>query len=413
MSPQNSNPGLQQAAHASTRSSTQRVVLLTNFIPPYLYRVFRLLSREFDRFAILLSTLTEANRPWQPVSDGLEVQLQRSFSLNSRQKHPQGFTSDIERHFPYDTLPRLILLRPDIVISVQLGFRTAQSVLYRLLFRKSRLIIWVDGSEHTEKRIRRLQTFLRRLLLRHADAVLVIGKSGKRYLEKIGVPSDRIVDVPYVADDEIFKGACPYRSTEIAYRLLYVGQLIELKGLSQFLLGLVEWAEKHPSRSCELWFVGDGPLRETLERVERPQNLSLTFFGNVPYSALPHFYAEAGICVLPTLADTWALVVNEALASGVPVLGSLYSQAVEHLIRDGENGWTYHPDKTGETQRILDRVFSTEPEVLARMRHVAMESVARLTPEFVADRFLKVIALARKKPAALRPRPIESATEKP
>ena len=54
---------------------------------------------------------------------------------------------------------------------------------------------------------------------------------------------------------------------------------------------------------------------------------------------------KVGVLVFPTLADEWGLVVNEALAAGVPVLGSLYSQAVEELVRDGENGWTFRPDR--------------------------------------------------------------------
>src|SRR5206468_11003060 len=118
------------------------------------------------------------------------------------------------------------------------------------------------------------------------------------------------------------------------------------------------WAQQHSDRRVELWFIGDGPLRSDLERLAKPLNLELRFVGNVPYGDLAIWYEQAGILVFPTLADEWGLVVNEALAAGVPVLGSLYSQAVEELVREGENGWTFRPDRAEEMSTALERALS-------------------------------------------------------
>lgn len=180
----------------------------------------------------------------------------------------------------------------------------------------------------------------------------------------------------------------------MARRLLYVGRLVEGKGLQVFLRALVRWAETHPGQSCEMWFVGDGPMRKYLEQFAVPPSVNLRFFGNVPQHHLFQFYAQAGIFVFPTLSDTWGLVVNEAMAAGLPVLGSLYSQAVEDLVQWGVTGWTFFPDRPDNLQNALDCALSAPMPVLARMQEAARQDIYHLTPKYSASRFLEAIQIA-------------------
>jgi glycosyltransferase involved in cell wall biosynthesis len=372
----------------------KRVALLTNILPPYLLPVMSDLAKKVAALRIFLSAPMERDRPWDPNWGELDVTLQKSLCVNVQQKYPQGFATRVERHLPYDTLPLLLRHRPDVVISAQLGFRTIQSIVYRSIIRNSRLVVWVDASEHTEKRVGPLLTILRRFLLRYADAVLVVGKSGRRYLQGLGVLAHRTVEVPYVVDASMFRACDLQRNSQEARRLLYVGQLIARKGIVQFLQELILWTKRHPSQTCEFWLIGDGPLRTQLEALNAPSNLTVKFFANVPYQCLPDFYAQGGICVLPTLADTWGLVVNEALAAGLPVIGSIYSQAVEELIEHGRNGWRYCPDSQGATQRVLDQALNSSDGELAAMRAYARKSANHLTPQYAASCFLRAIAMA-------------------
>lgn len=380
---------------AALKAQCPRVALLTNIIPPYLVPVFSALSHQVASLRILLSAAMESDRPWLAEWRGLDVVVQKSWKLSIRQKYPQGFAADVERHLPYDTLRQLIDYRPDVVISAQLGFRTIQSVVYRCRFKSSRLVIWVDASEHTEKRVGPALTIARRRLLRYADAVLAIGTSGKRYLESLGVSPDRLVEVPYVVDLPSFSECRVPHNSIVLRRLLYVGQLIDRKGMLPFVSALIDWCARNRSKNCELWIVGDGPRRREFTQIPVPGNLSLKLFGNVPYKSVPEFYAQATITVLPSLADTWGLVVNESLAAGVPVLGSLYSQAIEMLIQEGKNGWTYWPDNPDDTQRALDRALNVTARDLDRMRVRARESVRHLTPEYAASRFARAIEKAK------------------
>jgi glycosyltransferase involved in cell wall biosynthesis len=368
-----------------------KVHLFINIIPPYYLPVFEHLRDHLVDLRMFVCTPMEPNRNWSPEWGDLTVTVQRCLSYATDWRHEQAFSDRIWRHIPYDTLLLLIRKRPNIVISLQLGFRTLQAALYRTLFPKSRLIVWLGLSVHTEKGLPRWRTLQRKALLRMADAVLVNGTSGQEYLLGLGVPPERIFPEPYCADVSSHLALPLEREPNVARRLLYVGQLTARKGLRPFLKALSDWLQKHPLESCEFWIAGAGPLRAELERYTSTPQLQLRFLGSVPYERLPEVYAQGGIFVFPSLADEWGVVVNEALAAGLPVLGSLYSQAVEELIEDGVNGWTFRPDHPAEMYGALDIAMTVPKERLSEMRGEGRERIRSLPPEYGAKCFLAAI----------------------
>jgi glycosyltransferase involved in cell wall biosynthesis len=342
-----------------------------------------------------VSTATEYGRDWKAEWGNLSVTVQKSWKYATRKRYEGGFALEIWWHFPYDTLPVLIRERPDVVISVQLGFRTSQAAIYRRLFPKSRLIIWNALSEHTEKGLPGWRVLQRKLLLRMADAVLVDGASGIRYLQSLGVPREEIFPLPYCAKIAPQLKLPLERELSVDRRLLYVGRLIELKGLVPFLGVLVDWLRKHPGNSCEFWIAGDGPFRGELEKFQGGPRLQLRLLGGVAYEELIEVYAQGGIFVFPSLADEWGVVVNEALAAGLPVLGSRYSQAVEELVQDGVNGWTFRPDHPEEMYAAVDRAMTASHEELEGMRRGCREGILRFAPEYGAKHLLAAIDFVR------------------
>jgi hypothetical protein len=137
---------------------------------------------------------------------------------------------------------------------------------------------------------------------------------------------------------------------------------------------------------------GDGPLREALTKLPLAANVKLEFLGVFQYDDLPEIYGSAGVFVLPTLADTWAVVVNEALVSGLPVLGSAYAQAVEELVTEGRNGWIFRPDSVEDTYQSIDRMMNAEITELDKMRAYGRKIASELSPERVADLIARAIS---------------------
>ncbi len=366
-------------------------VLLTNFIAPYRLPLFKLLQIKLNGLTVLVSTTMEKDRRWAPEFGDLDVVIQKTLTLARSSRHPNGFVEDLSVHIPYDTISQLQQMRPSVVVSGELGMRTFQALLYRKLHPQSRLIVWATLSEATEQGRGMIRGYLRRWILPRADAVLVNGNSGARYVKELGAADGRVFVVPQTVEVSRFSAVPLQRADETSRRLLCVGRLIERKGLTQFLGVISERAKGFPDRKIELWFVGDGPMRTALEGIVVPSNLRLRFWGNVDYDQLPNFYRDAGILVFPTLADEWGLVVNEAMAAGLPVLGSLYSQAVEELVENGVNGWTFRPDRKDEFYDAVDRALMTSEQQLASMRLAARKRIMALTPECVADKIVQAV----------------------
>lgn len=365
-----------------------RVALVTNCIAPYMLPVHRFLASRFAELRLFISTPMESDRQWKPCWDGLDVTVQRNISISHRRRFRQGFATTDIHHFPYDVLPLLRRYRPQLVISSQLGFRTLQAVAYRKLNPNSRLVLWIDLSEHTERTIGSTRTALRKFLLRSADAIVTTGRSAKRYLTALGVGPERITLAPYSTDLRLTEAATTPRLGASAHRLLYVGKLVESKGLHLLFLALGKWALQNAWRRCELWIAGDGPQRPELAAAALPPNVHVRFFGSVAYRQLPTLYAQCGISILPTLSDTWGLVINEALSAGLPVLGSVYSQAVQELVRDEFNGWTFRPDRPEAFSSALGRALTSELASLERMRQNAQASIAHLDAACTASGFV-------------------------
>ena len=101
-------------------------------------------------------------------------------------------------------------------------------------------------------------------------------------------------------------------------------------------------------------FIPRGPLRVVVLPSQEPR-------------AMAAVYAQADAFVFPTCADEWGVVVNEALAAGLPVLGSIHSQAVEELCADGETGWLFDPEDASTVLAALDRALAASGEELAAM----------------------------------------------
>ena len=236
---------------------------------------------------------------------------------------------------------------------------------------------------------------LRRRLLERADAVMVNGESGARYARSLGTPEQKIFVVYQAVDASAFADV---RRSEAGskLRLLFVDSARPRKGkgLVPLLTQLADRAASHPERAIELRVAGSDLAGSGIALPELPENLDVRWLGNVPYERMPELYADSDLLAFPTLSDEWGLVANEALSAGLPVLGSVYSQAVVELVEDGRTGWTFRPDDDDEFRAALERVFATSPESLRSMGDAGRERIADFGIDAVAERMLVAIEFA-------------------
>ena len=116
--------------------------------------------------------------------------------------------------------------------------------------------------------------------------------------------------------------------------IVFVGQLIERKGIKELLQGFGNTANS----STTLVIAGEGALKPEIESyVKMHKNVKIRLLGFVEYNKLPEIYTLSDALILPSKEEVWGLVVNEALACGIPVLVSKFAGCSTDLI-DKDNG---------------------------------------------------------------------------
>jgi glycosyltransferase involved in cell wall biosynthesis len=124
---------------------------------------------------------------------------------------------------------------------------------------------------------------------------------------------------------------------------LFVGRFIPEKNLEGLLRAFSSYTEQGGAWS--LVMAGDGPLNGVIrDMVRRDRFLRrVVLTGDKDYGGLAPLYAFARCLVLASVSETWGLVVNEAMASSLPVLASTHCGCVDDLVENGSNGLTFDP----------------------------------------------------------------------
>ena len=251
---------------------------------------------------------------------------------------------------------------------------------------------------------RRFAEWIKRQIVAGFAGALVAGTAHRDYARRLGVP-DAFIQTGYdVVDNAHFAtGAEHARAADSQMRTMHAlpasyflasARFIEKKNLI-FLLeaySLYRTRVRHAPR--DLVLIGDGPLRPRLEA--RIQKLELRCHVHLPgfiqYADLPAHYGLATALVMPSLTDQWGLVVNEAMASGLPVLVSSRCGAAQDLVRDGENGYTFDPSRTEALAAHMVSVSDASPDRIAAMGAASRDIIAAYTPDSFAAAVTALVA---------------------
>lgn len=365
-----------------------------NFLSPNLVAVFREVAKQVGKLDILASVAIESNRLWAPDHADLPVTLQKTWTSRKIVKHPGGYEEELFVHFPRDTLWQLNRMNPDCIVSLEMGMRSLLSSIYRCVWnRAARHVLAVYGSERSEAGRGLVRRWLRRRLLHSVDLITYNGPSCQRYLMSLGADPNRMTPWNYAADpSKAYRGELR-RYAHGPLRILSVSQFIPRKGIVPAARILSAWAQRHPGLSIQWAIAGSGPQREELEKIKLAENLQLQLLGHQDPDQLQELYRDYPFNLFPTLGDEWGLVVDEALASGQIVLGSVHSQAAQTLIEPGKNGWLFDPEIESSLDLTLDRLL-IEPEAIDKMRAYARVSVEERTHVEAANQFVTAVARA-------------------
>lgn len=383
-----------------TRRIDARVVYLSRNVPHYKIRIVQSIARAIPDFHVITSTPLQPGRSSEQGSTNFDVREQNSLKVPHLARHAgAGFADLLRIDLPYETGRYLKELRPDVVISMELGTRSIAAARYRRRNPTSRLLLCTMVTPHTEEQRGWIRRRIRPRLYEAADAITYNGPLCQRYLEDNGVDPSKLYHFPYAANDlTLYDGPVERDDSETRNRLLCIGQLIDRKGIVPLVHQLSQYATSRPERRIELSLVGEGPLEDELSAIRTPSNLELKLLGFVQPDDLPDVMKEHGASISGTLADEWLMVVNESLHAGLPFIGSIYAQAVTTLVEDGFNGWQFDPLRPHSLGIALDAYFDASPEDITQMRHNARKSVVDLTPDWAAEGLLDAVEAVLSQP---------------
>ncbi len=221
---------------------------------------------------------------------------------------------------------------------------------------------------------------LKRRIMDKSAALTVVSKAMKKTVVDMGVAPDKVEVIPMGVDLKGLFTPDPgvQRKTD---ELLFVGRLVEVKGLQILLDAMPKVLAKHPG--IRLVVAGAGPLESELRASAAKLNMTdcVDFLGMVPQSELPSLYQQATMAAFPFVVtksgvqEGFGLVVVEAMGCCCPVIaGDL--PAIQDTVVHEENGLIF---PSGNAQVLADSILKLldDPEFRARLAGEGRKSVVQ------------------------------------
>jgi len=366
-----------------TRNRRPRVIYWNNIPAPYMVERFNaIIKRGNIDLEVWFGARTKRGRSWTIDESAWEF------------PHRYLPRVGIGRHRL--SLPTLALTarRPDLLVSLYatpsflLGLRIAW-------WRGWRTALWVEVTFDSWIRRRRWKEALKRAVFQRVDGIITPGQDGRAFAMRYGVASERIHIARHVVDADHFASqTAAARPTRNKIRsdlgvsgvvFVYVGRLWWVKGTGPLLAAYQAVADELPN-DTSLLLVGDGPDEARIARMAMSGDLHVKLAGFHQKAELPRMYAAGDVFVFPSLGDTYGLVVDEAMAAGLPIISTTAAGEIAERVLDGVNGYLVPPNDPEALAAAMQRL-AADPALRDQMGARSAELIAPYTPDRWAEAF--------------------------
>lgn len=345
-----------------------KTLLLTNTIAPYRIPVLNKL-KENDEVELTVWYLEERekNRQWNVNHNEIEYDYECLPGL-----HTYIQKLDMGVHVNPGIFVKLVKQNPDVIITSgydALGYWSA--LIYSKLFRKKFIVWW--GSTLESSRVQNpIVNYIRKVFFKSAHSFVTYGSESAKCLKHYGVYEKKIavgyntVDIRYFRNKYIDYLLNKDLIATTNVKLLFIGQLIERKGLVQ----IIDALQQLNNSSWELKIVGSGPDEEKLKQRVRDAGLEaqIHFEGYKQKEDLINYLIQSDCLIFPSLIEVWGLVVNEALVTNTFVLASKYAGATKDIIIDKHNGIVIDPLDQNDLLHAFKWVMDNQEYVKSERR---------------------------------------------
>jgi 1,2-diacylglycerol 3-alpha-glucosyltransferase len=343
---------------------TCRLVILTEIISPYRIPLFNRLAGEpgVDLHVIFLAETDPGLRQWEVY----KKEIKFSYEVLSSWRRRVGKYNVL---LNFGLSPALKTAPPDLILCGGYNYFASWQALHWARSHRVPFLLWSESNLQDIRHGHTLVELLKAEFLNRCSGFVVPGRSAREYLHTQKMDDARIFTAPNAVDNDLFRAATEATRLQPDHwrkelglpnrYFLFVGRFVSQKGVFDLLSAYAKLDES-TREQVGLVYVGDGTARRELE--ERATAITggmVRFAGFVQRDRLTTYYALAEVLILPTYSDPWGLVVNEAMACGLPVIVSQVAGCAADLVKENWNGLLISPGDVPSLTTSMEKIVSS------------------------------------------------------
>jgi 1,2-diacylglycerol 3-alpha-glucosyltransferase len=280
-------------------------------------------------------------------------------------------------------------------------------------------VVMSESNAFDEKRYV-LAELIKRIVVSSFSSGLAGGQLQREYLVTLGLPRNRVFTGYDVVDNEYFRRNAEEvrrQASEVRRKyglpgnyFLASARFVPKKNLPALIRAYARYRQlagnrddgqrTTDNRPWELVLLGDGPLKADICRLISDFRLHghVHLRGFIQYRELPAYYALADAFVHASTTEQWGLVVNEAMATGLPVIVSNRCGCVPDLVAEGKNGFTFDPAFVESLAKLMLDMCRLSKRRLEEMGGEGRRIIESFTPTHFATGAERAIDAAKAAP---------------
>jgi 1,2-diacylglycerol 3-alpha-glucosyltransferase len=286
--------------------------------------------------------------------------------------------------------------KPDVIVNT--GWADAEYNEVVIQAAKGRLpLVVISDSRYEDEPRKFYKEWVKKLLIRSYSAALVAGSASRKYAVALGLDPASVFQPWDVVDNNYFKPLAKSPLTSES-GFICVARFITKKNHSRLLDAFA--AYRNGGGLHKLTLLGNGELEDTLRRQCDALGIAshVAFAGFAQQESLRQYLHNSIALILPSTSDQWGLVVNEGMASGIPVLVSRECGCAADLVRDSVNGFIFDPFDISSIVEGMNRIDRLSEQELADMGNAARETIVQWSLQAFASGLVDACTYAIKAP---------------
>jgi len=325
------------------------------------------------------------DHPWGNVDENMKIKLKTLINADSSTYNSKrdAFSSVADNLL----VNYLNELAPDVVVIPGWSFSIAKTALKWCRQKRRISVLLSESKEDDESRIW-WKEIIKSWLVKKYSSALVGGDVHKRYLIKLGLPENAIFNGYDVVNNSAFHpDAINYLANPVDKPFfLSINRFIAKKNLTLLISAYASYQQQLGENAWHLVLCGDGELRSQLEDLIKQYKLEnhIHLTGFLQQDKLIPYFAHAKCFIHASTTEQWGLVVNEAMAAGLPVIVSNRCGCYEDLVLEGINGFGFDPENQEELTNLMIKMSSRDVD-LESMGKASLQHIEKYSPDYFAQ----------------------------